>query len=242
MNHPLILFTAAEEDLSPVLDRRTFRILHLPLERYVPVPRKQVEQKLEELERFDQIVHANLRNARFFLDAVRETGHLEEVKKRVNLAQDLQTAAWLEEQGIPAIHPPGATRPIDLMEFLLRLRRTGPTLCPCGAETREELPGLLRELEMPVTELVLFEMEGPPEEDLELYRQQIREREPDTVVFHSRRSVVRTLAAFPGFDLEQATTVSADTGITEKMKENGLTADRQASGSWQSIFDLLIPG
>lgn len=240
MDTPAILLTAAEEDLPPDIDNGTFSPLHLPLERYVPLSDlSRVKESLSESARCDQIAYANLRNARFFIGAVRETGQMEEVKQRVNLAQDPRTAAWLEEQGIPAIHPPAAGKAIDLMEFLLRLRRTGGTLYPCGKETAEELPGLLRELDMPVEELVLFQLEGPGNEKLEEYRQIVSRRQIGAVVFHSRRSVIRTFAAFPELDPETLTVISADSGITEKLKEKGITADREADGSWSSLVELM---
>lgn len=240
-----ILLTAAKEDLEPTLEKLSgegLEYLHLPLERYRPLEdRSEIEETVEALERFEQVAYGSLRNARFFLDAVRESGAMEALRGRVNLAVDARTSDWLEEQGIPAIRPQSGESPraIDLMELLLRLRRTGPTLYPCGRETPEELPGLLRELEMPVEELVLFENEGPGRERLERYRERLSENPPDAVIFHSRRAVVRTLAAFPGLDLERAAVVSADRGITGKLEEREIAADREASGSWESIAALL---
>lgn len=257
---PLVLITAAEEDVEETLEAfsdHDLETLHLPLEHYVPVEdEEKTEELLGRIADFEQIAYGSLRNARFFLEAVRERGLLEEVRGRVNLTADPRTAAWLEEQNVPAIYAdpgsfgqagPGSGRrqggrAIDLMEFLLRLRRTGPTLYPCGLETPEELPGLLRELDMPVEELVLFKSEGPGEERLRSYRERLAARVPDTVVFHSRRAVVRTLAAFPELDLEAATVVAADTGITQKLRERGIDSDYEASGSWQSIQELLASG
>ncbi len=254
-----ILLTAAEEDVAPVLEQLSVRLpdaepLHLPLERYVPLEDTgQRSETLEAMDRFGQVAYGSLRNARFFLDAVRSEGRMEQLRKRVNLARDARTAEWLEEQGIPAIRPhagesgdfnpdgasSGSPRAIDLMELMLRLRRTGPTLYPCGKETPEELPGLLRELDMEVEELVLFENRGPGRDRLETYRRRLEERPPGAVVFHSRRSVVRTLAAFPALDLERAAVVSADTAITGKLEEEGVTADLEASGSWESVVERL---
>lgn len=242
---PTILLTAAEEDVKPTLEKLSgegLACLHLSLEIYRPLEdRSKIEEALEELDRFEQVAYGSLRNARFFLEAVRDAGEMETLRGRVNLAVDARTSDWLEEQGIPAIRPQAGESPraIDLMELLLRLRRTGPTLYPCGRETPEELPGLLRELEMPVEELVLFGNEGPGQERLERYREQLSENPPDAVVFHSRRAVVRTLAAFPGLDLEKAAVVSADRGITGKLEEREIAADMEASGSWESIAGLL---
>ncbi|MDZ7773053.1 MAG: uroporphyrinogen-III synthase [Balneolaceae bacterium] len=252
---PLVLLTAAEEDVEETLEKLSasdLNALHLPLERYVPVEAEEkTEELLGRLDEFEQIAYGSLRNARFFLEAVRERGLLEEVRGRVNLAVNPRTASWLEERDVPAIcadlnalgqSGDGGSRggrAIDLMEFLLRLRRTGPTLYPCGLETPEELPGLLRELDMPVEELVLFRSKGPGEDRLEAYRTRLAERPPDAVVFHSRRAVVRTLAAFPELDLDAATLVTADTGITQKLREEGAEADLEAGGSWESIVEKL---
>lgn len=249
----LVLLTAAAEDVEGTMEMlgdEDLEPLHLPLEHYVPLEDTgKLSETLGSLDRFGQVAYGSLRNARFFLEAVRAEGSVEQLRQRVNLARDARTAAWLEEQGIPAIRPhagedgndedAASPRAIDLMELMLRLRRTGPTLYPCGKETPEELPGLLRELDMEVEELVLFENRGPGRDRLETYRRRLEERPPDAVVFHSRRSVVRTLAAFPSLDLERASVVSADTAITGKLEEEGVTADLEASGSWRSVVKRL---
>src|SRR5699024_1887443 len=118
--------------------------------------------------------------------------------------------------------------------------RMGETLYPCGDKTKEDLPGLLQELEMPVQELVLFTLEGPEEEALARYQKQVLAEEPDIVVFHSRRSVNRTLAAYPDLNYNEATIITGDQAVTDKLEKEDIEADRQANGSWNSILEHLM--
>lgn len=237
-----ILLTPAAEDSEEILrqlEDRDIPALHLPLEHFVPVEdASTAEEVLARLDAYENIVHGNRRNARFFLEAVEEHGKLAEVRERLNLTIDREAADFLEERGVPAVCAPGEVKAINLLEFMLRLRRLGPTLYPCGPQT-EEIPGLLQELDIPVEELALFDLKGPSEEQLASYRKKLDEEKVSAVVFHSRRSVTRTLAAFPGLDYETVTVISADKGITKKLKENGIEADEEGAGSWESVAELL---
>ncbi|HYW34872.1 MAG TPA: uroporphyrinogen-III synthase, partial [Balneolaceae bacterium] len=143
-------------------------------------------------------------------------------------------------KGIPAVHPQKEERPVDLLEIMLRLRRTGKSLYPCGSHQAEELPGLLKELDIPVTELELFNLKGPTEKQLAVYQKKITENPPDIIIFHSRRSVNRIITAFPELDFSEAKIISADSGITEKLTGKGISVDAEAEGSWESVASLLL--
>lgn len=236
-----ILLTAAEEDTE------AFRegvppdtvILHTPLEVYVPRDEDaEIARVLDRLPSFENIVHSR-RNARFFLRQVRRYDKMEALTDRLNLAMDKSTFEYLEKQGIAAVYPQNGSKPIDLIELMLRLKRLDATLYPCGSHQREDFPGFLKELDIPVTELDVFDLEGPGGDRLGEYKQQVKDGAPDAVIFHSRRSVNRTLAAFTGLDYAALRIISADRGITEKLREHGIGADSEAEGSWKSIVDLL---
>ncbi len=239
----MILITVAKEDLGrpkSIFDQHGFAPLHLPLERYVPVEDKEpIEQELNRLGDYENIIHGRKRSAIFFMEQVERLDKLEDVQNRLNLALHQETADYLEERGVPAVLPGEETRGIKLVEFMLRLQRYGKTLYPCGNHESEDIPGFLQELDIEVTELPLFDLEGPEEDELEQFREQLDQASPDVVVFHNRRSVNRILAAFPELDFNKMTVVSADSAISDKLKDNDIEPDVVASGSWKSVAEKL---
>ncbi|GAA5522005.1 uroporphyrinogen-III synthase [Aliifodinibius salicampi] len=239
----VVLLTAATEDTEQVrktLGENDISVLHCPLEHYELIEENDtITETLYELDQFENIVHGSKRNAQFFIETVKKHGVLEEARQQLNLALDQVTADYLEEEGIPAIHPHAEGKAINLMEFMLRVRRIGDTLYPCGDKTAEDLPGLLRELDIPVQELVLFTLEGPGESKLEEFRKSVSEQEPTSVIFHSRRSVNRILAAFPDLHFQSMHIVTGDKAVTEKLEKEGIQTDEQAEGSWRSIIETI---
>lgn len=236
-----ILLTAADEDAGKITSLMdSADMLHLPLEVYTrSTDDTTIAEVLSQLDTFDNIVHSNIRNAQFFLEHVKRHSQKEAVTDCLNFTFDEGTFTWLEEQGIPAVHPQTGQKPIDLIELMLRLQRMGKTLYPCGSHQREDFPGFLEELDIEVTELDVFDLKGPGNEALDRYQRQVAKESPQAIIFHSRRSVTRTLAAFPNLDYQELRLISADRGITNKLEENGLAADAEAGGSWESIADLL---
>ena len=238
-----VLLTAAKEDTElfrSSLESMDFTLLHFPLERYQQVDAdEKIMDAFQHLDQYENIVHGSKRNARFFLEKVRDLDKMEEARDRLNLALTQYTADYLEEEGIPAVHPESGGKAINLMEFMLRVKRLGETLYPCGDKTREELPGFLQELDIPVKELVLFTLEGPLDKDLQLYQKELAAHEPEYIIFHSRRSVTRTLAAFPTADFQNAQIITGDQAVTDHLKDQDISTDIQAEGSWDSILEKL---
>ncbi len=239
-----VLLTAAIEDTEifrSQLEEHKATPLHYPLERYQPLEAdEEILETLEELDEYENIVHGSKRNARYFVEKVSEYDKLDVARNRLNLALNQHTANFLEEQGVPAVHPHSDGKAIDLMEFMLRVRRIGKTLYPCGDKTAEDLPGFLRELDVPVEELVLFTLEGPEDEALREYRKELAAHKPAVIVFHSRRSVNRTLAAFPNLNYSDAHVISAAQAITEKLEAENIEVDAQAEGSWDSVLEEVL--
>lgn len=234
-----VLLTSAGEDSEEIInwiEEHPIQLIHLPLERYVEFKQ---EDLFEDFGAYETIIYGNKRNAIFFLKQTMRHNALPLVKERVNLTLHKRTADYLEQAGVPAICPADKPKPINMVEFMLRLRRTGPVLYPCGAHTKEEIPGFLQELDIPVREAELYDLKGPRQEDLALFRSTIAEQQPDIVIFHSRRAVTRVQAAFPGLDFAGRTVLSADTGVTHKLKEAGIPVTEEARGSWGSIIEKL---
>lgn len=239
-----VLLTTATEDTEVFrssLEEQQITVLHYPLERYQAVEADEtVIETFDQLEEFENIVHGSKRNAQFFVEKSKEYDKLDAARELLNLALNQHTADYLEDEGIPAVHPHSEGKAIDLMEFMLRVRRIGETLYPCGDKTAEDLPGFLRELDVSVQELVLFTLEGPGEENLQKFQKDIAAHEPAVVVFHLRRSVNRTLAAFPNLNYEGAHIISGDKAVTEKLQTEDIETNSQAEGSWESILDRVL--
>lgn len=243
LNGTTVLLTTAVEDadeITKLLEGRGARVLHLPLERYVGLePDEQVDEAFDRLEEFENIIYGHKRNAVFMIQQLEERNQMEEARQRLNLALDEPTAQLLEEHGIPAVQPGPEARPIQMVEFMLRLRRMGATLYPCGTNRKEEIPGLLQELDIAVNEMTLYEMGGPESDELSSFRQKLDEQKPGIVIFHSRSAVNRTQAAFPELDLSETIVVSTSAGVTEKLEENDITVRVEGRGTWKSTVDLL---
>ena len=239
-----VLLTAATEDTEVVrskLEEQQVSVLHYPLELYQEKEDdKAILDTLDRLEEYENIVHGSKCNAQFFVSKIKEYDKLDETRNRLNLAVNQHTADYLEGEGIPAVHPHSEGKSIDLMEFMLRIRRIGESLYPCGDKTAEDLPGLLQELDIPVDQLVLFTLEGPEEQDLQEYRKDLVAHNPAVVVFHSRRSVNRTTAAFPNLSYSDPHVISADQAVTDKLETEDITVDTQADGSWKSVLDEVL--
>lgn len=238
-----VLLTAATEDTEAVrtqLEEWKSTVLHYPLEIYQPIEADEdIIDALDRLEEYENIVHGSKRNVRFFVEKVAEYEKMDETRNCLNLALNQRTADFLEDHGIPAVHPHSDGKAIDLMEFMLRVRRIGETLYPCGDKTAEDLPGFLQELDIPVKELVLFTLEGPEEEQLQQYRKDLASHEPAVIIFHSRRSVNRMLAAFSTLNYADAQIISGDQAVTEKLEDEDIAVAYQAEGSWESILEKV---
>lgn len=237
-----ILLTAASEDAEAIirdLSAIKVSILHLPLEKYVVVNDDKIGKKMAaNMESIENIVYGNKRNAKFFLHQASEHDFVQGIKNCVNLAADKLTAEYLEDRGIPAIFP-GSEKPIELLEFMLRLRRIGPILYPRGSHKTEEIPGLLQELDIPVSEEILYHLEGPSRQELASYRSRLLENKPNLVIYHSRRSLNRIRTAFPDLDLEDAVVIAGDQAVSDKLGEFEVSADFVAEGTWDSIFEKV---
>lgn len=236
-----VLLTAAVEDakeIKKMLQSKDAEPVHLPLERYVPVKdTTDIDETLHELSQFENIIHSNLRNARYFMRQVESYDKIEPVRQRLNLTMDEETATYLEDAGVPAVCTYAGGQSINLVEFMLRLRRMGATLYPCGSHRKEEIPGFLEELDIPVKELELFDLKGPQDEQLKVYKKKLTKKEPEVILFHSRRSVNRTLAAFPELDYQSKRIISADKGITKKLSEKNIEVDDEGEGTWESMVE-----
>ena len=238
------LFTAnldvSSSFLQGVEKRSDVHLMHLPLEQVEEeVIREEEQQVLKKLDEFTFILYGNLRNAKYLISWVGENDLLDAFRQKIHICHNQAVMDLLENYDIPGIMPREDARPIDMIEFLLRISRDGSVLYPREEQKGEELPGLLQELEIPVAEFTVCREVPLQKEELKKYRRQMDERELDGVIFHSRSSVTRTLTAFPDLNLKDADVVSSGHAVTEKLEETALKADLEAQSTWRSLLRIL---
>jgi len=238
-----ILITAETDEACLLLNNLSsagLETIHLPLEKYIySTDRDQHESIAERIDSFKFIVYGGLRNTRFFLNWIEQSGLTEDFQQKIHLVMNKPEADLLESAGVPAIMPVDGGRPIDIMEFLLRISIHGAVLYPCAEESSEEMPGLLEELKMPFTEFTVCRSVPFRKTAVKEKREQLQKKRPDTILFHSRGSVIRTKAAFPDLDLASTTLIAASAGVALKIKQEGLEPAFTANGSWKSVEKLL---
>lgn len=227
-------------DMKYFLEESAGRLVHTPLESYTYSTEKLASNLLKDnLQNFAFVVYGNLLNATYFEEWVSETKCLEEVRNLVHLTLDQPTSDFLELHGIPAIQPRENAKPIDILEFMLRISREGKTLYPSCANKAEEMPGLLEELEMEVAEFTVCEEVGLTQEELEELRGRVSQTNINAVLFHNRSAVTRTFAAFPDLNFKKMEVYSGSAGVTEHLISKGIEPHYEAEGSWHSIEQLI---
>jgi uroporphyrinogen-III synthase len=238
-----LLLTAAEEDrdeISRLLEERSAKVIHTPLEQYESkVNDAKLQMAFEALPAVDQIIYGYKRNALFFLEQIIRHDKMDEVRDKLNFAVDAATAEVLEEAGIPAVQPGEDGSAIKLIEFMLKINRMGPTLYPTGEGTKEEIPGLLEELEIECAKIPLYEKVGPAREAVEDYQITVYAERPEIILFHNRSSVNRIMAAYPELNWPDHTIVAVSKGVQQKLASKEIKADVVANGSWKSTVAKL---
>lgn len=243
-NHKTTLFTANEDVavsfLKEIHQSGGWKLMHLQLENYsYAVDMEEEEIAADNMDSFSFVIHGNLRNARFFMKWVLKKDLLETVRNIVHLVTNQSTVDFLANYKIPAVMPREEARPIDIIEFMLRISREGTVLYPTTDQKDEEVPGLLQELEIPVVEFQVCKEEALDPRKLEQYRKEVDESNPDSVIFHSRSSVIRTLTAFPNIDFKKTECVSSGQAVSQKLRESGISPSLEARGSWRSLLNSL---
>ncbi len=239
----MILFTADKDTSAPFLRMDKIqekRFLHVPLEQYRFHANEDESNEIQNhIDEFAFIIHGNLRNARYFSDWMKQYSMEEQVRRCVNIVLDKPTAEFLEEFDIPAIQPREPAKPIDILEFMLRISKEGNTLYPTTENKTEEMPGLLKELKMPVAEFSVCEEVPLDENKLKDYKAEVGKNPIDVVLLHNRSSYIRVKTAFPDLDLSSKTVLAGSLGAAETMEKDGLKPDYLAKGTWASIAKVL---
>ncbi len=235
-----LLITADSDDATKLLTGLTgsrIEPVHLPLEHYkYASDRKQGIVLEDQREVYNFVVFGSLRNSRHYLTWLNQFDLQDEFRQKIHLVMNRPEMEFLEKHEIPAILPKENARPIDIMEFLLRISISGGVLYPCAEESSEEIPGLLQELQIPVSELTVCRSVPFEKSEIDQKRKEIKKVEPDGILFHSRSSVIRTRTAFPDIDLSSKKLIAASAGVAEKLRQEGFVPEVTAEGSWESII------
>ena len=199
--------------------------LHLPLIFYNALDTtKEIQDVLNNLNRFDNIVFGSPQNTTFFLEHLQKFPDATEELMAVCFARTEAIRLLLDRHDIPAIESYSGSKAIDLVESMLRFQRLGRTLYPCAEQSADDIPGFLEELDVECVELPCYRKEGPDEQTLKRYREQL-ENQPEAIFFHSVASVNQIPAAFPGLDLEEASCLAYSDAVLKKLEEAAITAE-----------------
>lgn len=227
-------------DMKYLLEDIPNKLLHLPLESYEATTEKMASGMLKKnVDNFSFVIYGTLRNAIYFEEWMSSNDLLTDFQNLVHFSLDRPTSDYLESRGIPAIQPRQHARPIDILEFMLRISREGKTLYPACSNKAEEMPGLLQELEMDVAEFTVCQEKGLNPEDVQSLRERTSDAEISAVLFHNRSAVTRTLAAFPKLNVKKLTVFSGSAGVTQHLISKGIEPHYEAEGSWPSIEQLI---
>jgi hypothetical protein len=244
MKKSAILLTANKADCQHFFKKTetiSDLILHLPLEKYEHHVESEISGIVtEKLGDFVFVVHGNYRNAQHFLRWAEENNLIDECKNRIHLATDPDTSALLETYSLPAIMPREFAKGIDVIEFMLRISTEGAVLYPTSDSHTEEIPGLLKELEMPVTEFSVCRERTITADELKKYREATETKGVKTVLFHKRSSITRIKLAFQNLDLHQTTNIAADKGVAEYLERENIPVTQTANGTWLSLSDVVL--
>lgn len=238
-----ILFTAHHDTVPDIITSDATidaALLHLSLENYYHSIDEEMHTEVErELDSFAYVIYGSRLHARYFLRWAKEYGQLERVQNLVNLVMDQPTATYLEQFNIPAIKPRDDARPIDLIEFLLRISHEGAVLYPSGDQKTDEIPGLLIELEMPFAEFQVFSEESLDREILDDYRKQVQNSGLKAVLFHNESSILRVQTAFPDLDLGSLKLITVGGKVTRKLQKIGFADVIDLNGEWGKLPKVI---
>lgn len=227
-------------DMKYFIEKISGEFLNLPLESYEARIEKMASGMLKKnVDNFAFVIYGTLRNAIYFEKWMNSQGLLNDFRNLVHFTLDQPTSDFLESKGIPAIQPRQHAKPIDILEFMLRISREGRSLYPSCSNKAEEMPGLLQELEMDVAEFTVCEETGLDPDEVDMVRDKVTGANISAVLFHNRSAVTRTFAAFPDLNVKKMTVFSGSAGVTQQLVSRGIEPHYEAEGSWPSIEQLI---
>lgn len=150
----------------------------------------------------ENMVYSRAEHVVMFLDLVDASNEKMLKEKVLHFVQDSKSFNLLNDKGFPVLQSPGA-QPIDMVEYFLRLNRTGPVLTPCVDPETEEIPEFLAELKYESRYLRMYEARPFSPEKLKEIRRDFYDAQPeyDYVLLHEPGTITQFLVAFPDASL-----------------------------------------
>lgn len=164
-------------------------------------------------EAIENIIFSRHEHVEMFLELLHEDDQ-HEARLRPQLSEgplfftlDDQSFDLLNKEKLPVLRSPGP-KSIDLVEYFLRLRRTGPVLAPCVDPEQEEAPEFLGELKLAIHYLPMYEtrpyekpvLEKQRKQFAALQQEQQKKSEPLYVLLHEPGTITQFMVAFPNAD------------------------------------------
>jgi len=171
----------------------------------------------------ENMVYGRAEHVGMFLELVDASNEKMLKEKLVHFVQDSKSFKLLNDAGFPVLQSPGA-QPIDMVEFFLRLNRTGPVLTPCVDPETEEIPEFLAELKYESRYLRMYETRPFSPEKLEKIRSGFYEKQPDYdyVLLHEPGTLTQFLVAFPDADVSGFTFIPLHKKTAARLQHLGL--------------------
>ncbi|MCC5934445.1 MAG: uroporphyrinogen-III synthase [Balneolales bacterium] len=171
----------------------------------------------------ENMVYSRAGNAEKFLELMDEENTPLLKSQIVHFVMDVQSFKLLNDAGLPVLQSPG-DRSIDMVEFFLRLNRTGPVLTPCVDPESEEIPEFLSELKYESRYLRMYELSPYPKEALEEMRARFYGGAfpADYVLLHEPGALTQFLVAFPDAQLSRYTFIPLHNKTEARLRHLGL--------------------
>ncbi len=173
----------------------------------------------------ENMVYSRAEHVRMLL-AITDNESTEIMKKDViHFVQDEQSFQILNDAGFPVLQSPGRNS-IDMVEYFLRLNRTGPVLTPCVDPESEEIPEFLAELKYESRYLRLYRTEPFAKEELEDVRAGFYQNKYGQayVLLHEPGTLTQFLVAFPDAPLEDFTFIPLHKTTEQRLNHLGLNS------------------
>jgi len=173
--------------------------------------------------KIENMVYSRPEHVEMFLKLMNDTNKPLLTESVIHFVQDARSFKLLNDQGLPVLQSPG-DRSIDMVEYFLRLNRTGPVLTPCVDPEAEEIPEFLAELKFESRYFRMYEAAPFSKDELETIREEFygTEKDSDYVLLHEPGTITQFLVAFPDSDLSSFTYIPLHKKTEEKLRHLGL--------------------
>ncbi|MCH8569645.1 MAG: uroporphyrinogen-III synthase [Balneolales bacterium] len=208
------------------LEEAVYKAGFIPVK--IPVMRHKLLCKAADLSqallenKIENVVLSSPANTDLFLNLIDDENEAILKNKVVIFTQDVRSFQKLNDRGYPVLQSPG-NRSIDMVEFFLRLNRTGPVLTPCLDPENEEIPEFLAELKYESRYLRMMDTSPFEKEELAGIRKRFYGSEQGSaVLLHEPGTLTQFLIAFPDANYEQLLFIPMHKSTENRLAHLGL--------------------